>query len=563
MLANLKIENIAIIENASIDFDNGLNVMSGETGAGKSIILDSLGAILGHRTSKDLVRTGETKAKVSAIFTDVNENVINKLKEYDIDIEEDYSLLIQRLINIEGKNICKINNCPVTVSMLKNIGKELIDIHGQNDSQNLLNQERHIDFIDAIANVQEMHNEYINAFEKLKNIRKKIVNLNTNEDEKLRKVDLLKFQIDELELANIQTGEKEELLKKKKTYQNSEKILTSLNDSIDILSGSMDSEGINSLVSQVADNLENASNYVDSLSEIASKIRDISYNLEEYSSDIRSCLVEYEFNPNEIDDTEERLDTLYKLSLKYGNTEEEMLEYLSSAKNELDDIIFSDEKIKKLKLDLRIAETKANELANKLSNLRHEFANEFENQVKNELKFLDMPLIEFKVRQDKTELNENGCDIIEFLISANVGESVKPLAKIASGGELSRIMLAIKNVLSENDKIDTLIFDEIDTGVSGSASQKIAIKLSQVAKGRQVICVTHGAQIASYANNHLLIEKQVKNNKTYTQVKSLDINGRINEIARIIGGINISQLQLQNAKEMLSASNVLQEEIKK
>lgn len=557
MLANLKIENIAIIENASIDFENGLNVMSGETGAGKSIILDSLGAVLGQRTSKDLVRTGESKAKVSAMFSDVSNKIKEKLLDYDIDIEEDDSVLIQRLINLEGKNICKVNGCPVTVSMLKIIGHELINIHGQNDSQNLLNQERHIDFIDVLVDDDNLLDTYKLSYNKLQEIKQKLKNLSTNNDEKLRKVDLLKFQIEELELANIQIGEREELNKKKQAYQNSEKILENLNSSSDILSGDLDNSGVVSLITQVADNLDSASSYVNELSEVANNIREISYNLEEYSSDIRNYLLEYEFNPDDINETEERLDTLYKLSLKYGSTEEEMLDYLQNAQNKLNDIIFSDEKIEKLQQELNSAQAEAAELAERLSQSRSKTARSFEKQVKQELAFLDMPAIEFVVKQDKIELNENGCDEIEFLISANVGETVKPLAKIASGGELSRIMLAIKNVFSENDKIDTLIFDEIDTGVSGSASQKIAIKLAEVSKGRQVICVTHGAQIASYANNHLLIEKEVKNNKTYTQVKSLDIEGRKNEIARIIGGINISELQLQNAEEMLRSSKVL------
>lgn len=558
MLENLKIENVAIIEKASIDFEEGLNVMSGETGAGKSIILDSLGAVLGQRTSKDSVRTGEKKAKVTALFTNVNKNVINKLEELDVDIEEDNCVLIQRQINLEGKNVCKINGCPVTVSMLKELGHELINIHGQNDNQNLLNPEKHIDFIDSLGNYSDLHKQYQDSYFKLQDIKKSLSKLNTSEEEKLKKIDILNYQINELEMADIRIGEREDLIQKKDTYQNSEKIIKNLNISLEILNGNMDTDGANALISNVADSLENISSYIEGLENISSNIRDISYNLEEYSNDIRSYLNDFDYNPNEIDNIEERLDTLYKLSLKYGSTEEEMLEYLKNAQEQLNEIMFSDEKIQKLKLKLKSAQADAAELAERLSQSRRKVADDFEKHVESELAFLDMPSIKFVVNQEKIDLTENGCDRIEFLISANVGESVKPLAKIASGGELSRIMLAIKNVMSEKDEIGTLVFDEIDTGVSGSASQKIAIKLSQVSKGRQVICVTHGVQIASYADNHLLIKKEVKDNKTFTQVKSLSMDERVKEIARIVGGLNVSELQLKNAEEMLRSSNILQ-----
>ncbi|MEG0979964.1 MAG: DNA repair protein RecN [Oscillospiraceae bacterium] len=560
MLANLKIENIAIIESASIDFINGLNVMSGETGAGKSIILDSLGAVLGERTSKELVRTGEMNAKVSTLFVDVSQNVQQVLTELDIETEEDNSLLIQRSINLDGKNICKVNGNPVTVSMLKLIGKQLINIHGQHDSQDLLNSERHFTFVDALSENASQLLEYREAFGKMKELSSRLNSLFTNEEEKARRIDILKFQINELQQADIKVGEKEELLSQKEVYQNSEKILTCLHTAYDILNGSQDTNGATSMVSYVADNLEKVSSYVPKLSEISSAIKDISYNLEEYTTDIREMFFSFEYNQSDIEQIEERLDVLYKLSIKYGSSEEEMLSYLNNSLEELENIIFSEERIEKLKLELKNAQAQAAELAERLSQSRRSAADFFETQVKKELSFLDMPSIEFVVKQERTELNENGIDDIELLISANIGEPAKPLAKIASGGELSRIMLAIKNVLSEKDNIETLIFDEIDTGVSGRAAQKIALKLSQVSKGRQVICVTHSAQIAAYAENHLLIEKEVENNKTYTKVKSLDIDGRKLELARIIGGLKITQLQLDNAEEMLKSSNIIQED---
>ncbi len=560
MLANLKIENIAIIENASIDFIGGLNVMSGETGAGKSIILDSLNAVLGERTSKDLVRTGAKSAKVSAMFFDVSKTVQRKLEELEIETEEDHSLLIQRSINVDGKNNCRVNGCPVTVTMLKSIGNELVNIHGQHDSQALLNSDNHYAFIDALADNAILVDEYQSAFNKVKSLKKELKSLNANEEEKSKRIDFLQFQINELELADIKIGEKDELLAKKEVYQNCEKIMSYLNTSYNILNGVQDENGANSMISFAADNLEKATSYLSDLQDVSEKVRDISYNLEEYTSTIREVLMEVEYEPSEIEQTEERLDIIYKLSIKYGDSEEEMISYLNKAKAELQEIIFSDERIEKLKLELKSAEEQAAELAERLSQFRRKTADDFEKQVKYELSFLDMPSIEFIVKQDRVELNENGADNIEFLISTNIGERPKPLSKIASGGELSRIMLAIKNVLSEKDEIGTLIFDEIDTGVSGRAAQKIALKLSQVSKGRQVICVTHSAQIAAYADNHLLIEKETADNKTYTKVKSLDIDGRKMELARIIGGLSITKLQLDNAEEMLKESNIIQGE---
>lgn len=561
MLANLKIENIAIIESASIDFTSGLNVMSGETGAGKSIILDSLNAILGERTSKDLVRNGAKSAKVSAMFYDVPKKVVEKLVEFDIEPEEDNSLLIQRSINLEGKNTCRINGFPITVTMLKSIGKELVNIHGQHDSQTLLNSDNHFEFIDALAENDNLIADYKTAFNKMAKLKKELKAMNINEEEKAKRIDFLQFQINELELADIKIGEKDGLLAKKEVYQNSEKIVSHLHNAYELLNGATDENGANSMISFAADNLEKASSYLADLQEISEKVREISYNIEEFTSDIRSTLMNIEYEPSEIEQTEERLDVLYKLSLKFGDSEEEMISYLNKAKDELNEIMFSDERIEKLKLELKSAEEQAAELAERLSQVRRKTAIKFEKQVKEELAFLDMPSIEFVVNQEPIELNENGADGIEFLISTNIGEQPKPLSKIASGGELSRIMLAIKNVLSEKDEIGTLIFDEIDTGVSGRAAQKIALKLSQVSKGRQVICVTHSAQIAAYADNHLLIEKETVKNKTYTRVKSLDIEGRKMELARIIGGISITQLQLDNAEEMLKSSNIIQGEI--
>jgi DNA repair protein RecN (Recombination protein N) len=562
LLANLKIESIAIIESASIDFMAGLNVMSGETGAGKSIIIDSINAVLGHRTSKELVRTGENNAKVSALFLDVDDCVLSKLKELDILAEDDGSVVISRSIGADGKNICKINGCPVTVGMLKGVGKDLINIHGQHDNQALLNSENHCDFIDLIARHDDLLCEYKQAYHKIKELETEINMLNIDELEKVRKTDLLKHQINELELADIRVGQREELQSQREIYQNSEKIMESLQAAYLALNGGDDLIGAAGLASLCAENLENAARYVPKLNKQSQDIRTITYDLNEHVADIRDLILDFEYDKGEIEQTELRLDMLYRLSLKYGGSEEEMLDYLKKSKAELDGIMFSDQRLSKLKSQLIIANENGQELADRLSGSRRETGEIFAQKVKQELVFLNMPAIEFVVKQSTCRLNEGGQDEIEFLISANIGEPPKPLSKIASGGELSRIMLSIKNVVSSRDGTGTLIFDEIDTGVSGRAAQKIAQKLYQVSRGRQVICVTHSAQIAAYADNHLLISKDVQGSRTYTKVEPLNIEQRKEELARIMAGGTITRIQLENAQEMLSSAKIIQEDLK-
>lgn len=547
MLTSLKIENVAIIESAAIEFGCGLNVLTGETGAGKSIIIDSINAILGERTSKDIIRTGTDCAKVYAVFEDISESAKEVLCENGIDCEEDV-LIVSRIINRDGKNACRINGTPVTVNMLKAVTRELLDIHGQHDNQALLNPIRHCSFIDAFADCDALIKNYRESYFKLCDVNKKLSSFKTDESEKERRIDLLKYQIDEIETADITIGEREELTERKNFINNAQKILNSLNSAYNILK--CDNGGFD-CVSEAVYEVEKAEPYFTALSPVLEQLNNIKYEIDDVAEMLRDKLSELDVNEYELDEIESRLDLLYRLSRKYGETEEDILTYLENAREELDNITFSDEKIRLLTLRAEELTAETSDLAGKLTDVRIKTGEKLSSLISQELEFLDMPNVSFVVSRKETELSENGADEIEFLISANAGELPKPLAKIASGGELSRIMLAIKNVLADADNIDTMIFDEIDTGVSGRAAQKIAMKLRQVSAGRQVICVTHLAQIAAQGDVHLFISKSVRDGKTYTQVRTLLDENRVEEIARIMGGIEITDLQLQSAREML------------
>ncbi len=547
MLTSLKIENVAIIESAAIEFGCGLNVLTGETGAGKSIIIDSINAVLGERTSKDLIRTGTDCAKVYAVFEDVGAGIKTMLEENGID-SSDEVLIVNRTINRDGKNSCRINGCPVTVGMLKSVTKELIDIHGQHDNQSLLSPERHCDFIDNFAGHTDLIEQYRNSYSEWCEVRKKLNSFKTDDSTKEQRIDLLTYQIDEIEKSEIIVGEREELTERKNLINNSQKIIKSLNAVYDLLKS--DNGGVDCVSSALYD-LQRAEEYYPSLSETAEQLSNIKYALEDVAEEVRDRLSELDYDEYELDEIETRLDLLYKLSRKYGETEEEILNYLQKAKEELNNITFSEEKIRQLTEKENELFRVTERIADELTKARIEAGEKLSNLICEELEFLDMPDVSFVVSRKETEFTENGADEIEFLISANAGETPKPLAKIASGGELSRIMLAIKNVLADADEIGTMIFDEIDTGVSGRAAQKIALKLRQVSQGRQVICVTHLAQIASQGDVHLYISKNVRDGKTFTQVKSLIGDERAYEIARIMGGIEISELQIRSAREML------------
>ncbi len=547
MLTSLKIENVAIIESAAIEFGCGLNVLTGETGAGKSIVIDSINAILGERTSREIIRTGAQSAKVYAVFEDVNENVKAFLDENGIDCE-DGVLIINRTLNRDGKNICRLNGAPVTVSMLRELGGELIDIHGQHDSQSLLSPEKHCGFVDGFAENSGLISDYREKYRRLCEIRNSLKKLTTDESSKSQRIDFLTYQIDELEKSDITPGERDELKARKALINNSQKVMESLNTAYMALKA--DGAGID-MISNAETEIANASEYMDSLGEASEKITDIRYELDDIAELVRDAMSEIEYDPSELDDIEERLDLLYRLSKKYGETEEEMLEYLAKAREELESISFSEEKVRELQKQEKTALVEAEAAADRLTESRKTAGEKLSRAICSELEFLDMPNVRFVVKLEDIGLTENGRDGMEFLISANVGEEPKPLAKIASGGELSRIMLAIKNVLAETDGVDTMIFDEIDTGVSGRAAQKIAMKLRSASKGRQVICVTHLAQIAAQGDVHLYISKSVSDGKTYTNIKSLIEEERVSEIARIMGGMEITQLQLESAREML------------
>lgn len=548
MLTSLKIENVAIIESAAIEFGCGLNVLTGETGAGKSIVIDSINTILGERTSRDIIRTGAQSAKVYAVFEDVNERVRNFLDENGIDCE-DGVLIINRTLSREGKNVCRINGAPVTVSMLREIGGELIDIHGQHDNQSLLSPEKHCGFVDSFAGNADLITDYREKYGRLCEIRRKLKKLTTDESSKSQRIDFLTYQIDELEKAEITIGERDELKARKSLINNSQKVIESLNIAYEALKA--DGAGID-MITDAESEIANASAYMETLGEASEKITDIRYELEDIAETVRDAMTEVDFDPSELEDIDERLDLLYRLSKKYGDTEEEMLEYLEKARAELDNIAFSEERVKELQKQEKEALAETETAACKLTESRKTAGEKLSNAICSELEFLDMPNVRFVVKCSDIGLTENGKDEIEFLISANAGEEPKPLAKIASGGELSRIMLAIKNVLAETDGVDTMIFDEIDTGVSGRAAQKIAMKLRSASKGRQVICVTHLAQIAAQGDVHLYISKSVSDGKTYTNIKSLIEEERVAEIARIMGGMEITKLQLESAREMLA-----------
>lgn len=551
MLSNLKISNIAIIKEAVIDFDNGLNVLTGETGAGKSIIIDAINAILGERTSRELIRTGSNNAEVSAFFENINNDVISVLNEFGIDCEEDKSLLISRKISLDGKNLCKINGSTVTVSMLKKIGQSLINVHGQMDNHNLLNEELHYTYIDSFAENSDIIEEYLNAYNAYCTCKRRYDNLIVDEGEKARKIDLLTYQIKEIEDADIKIGEWEELEKRKKVLQNAEQLISLVSNAVEIINGNDSFSGVADMLNTVSNSLVKASAYDENLNNISDTVAEMSYNIADCASELNSFLYSLDVDPNELDIIEERLDILFKLSKKYGQSEEEILKFLENAQKELDDITFSDKLKEQLEVELNEKYEIMDKASHKLSANRQKFGEIFIESVKNELAFLDMASISFKIVQNRKAFDETGADEIYFLISANAGEEPKPLSKIASGGELSRIMLAIKNVLASKDNIQTLIFDEVDTGVSGRAAQKIGIKLKEVSKNRQVLCVTHLAQIACFADNHFLISKSESENKTYTKVESLDNNGRIHELARIIGGIEPTKLSLDAAAEMI------------
>lgn len=554
MLSNLQIENIAVIKSASIDFENGFNVMTGETGAGKSIVIDSLNAILGERTSRELIRSGADSASVCAEFQNVGDNVKNELEK--LGIEKDDTLIVSRKLTPDGKNVCRINGMPATVSMLKALGVQLVNIHGQLDNQSLLSPETHCSFIDKLAGSGRELNEFKELYSLYIKKENELKSLNTDVNEKNRRLDILNYQIEEIQKADIRPGEKDELTEKLGFLRNAEKVLDLLHTAYAALNGDGEMPGAADIAADAASKLLSAADYSSDFTETANGVNDAAMNLSAYTEELRDKIYSLDYDPNETERAEERLDVIYRLSQKYGDSEEDILAYLENAEKERDALSFSDERAEQLRAETEKAYNEALAAAKKLSVIRIEAGKKFSADVERELAFLDMPSVKFIVNDSVGELYENGIDNIEFLLSANAGEEPKPLSKIASGGELSRIMLAIKCVLSELDDIDTLIFDEIDSGVSGRAALKIAAKMKELSKTHQVICVTHLAQIAAFADEHKLISKEEKDGRTYTCIASLDYNGRKYELARIMGGLTVTQSILNSAEELLSSAEI-------
>lgn len=554
MLSNLQIENIAVIKSASIDFENGFNVMTGETGAGKSIVIDSLNAILGERTSRELIRSGADSASVCAEFQNVGDNVKNELEK--LGIEKDDTLIVSRKLTPDGKNVCRINGMPATVSMLKALGVQLVNIHGQLDNQSLLSPETHCSFIDKLAGSGRELNEFKELYSLYIKKENELKSLNTDVNEKNRRLDILNYQIEEIQKADIRPGEKDELTEKLAFLRNAEKVLDLLHTAYAALNGDGEMPGAADVAADAASKLLSAADYSSDFTETANGVNDAAMNLSAYTEELRDKIYSLDYDPNETERAEERLDVIYRLSQKYGDSEEDILAYLENAEKERDALSFSDERAEQLRAETEKAYNEALAAAKKLSEIRIEAGKKFSADVERELAFLDMPSVKFIVNDSVGELYENGIDNIEFLLSANAGEEPKPLSKIASGGELSRIMLAIKCVLSELDDIDTLIFDEIDSGVSGRAALKIAAKMKELSKTHQVICVTHLAQIAAFADEHKLISKEEKDGRTYTCIASLDYNGRKYELARIMGGLTVTQSILNSAEELLLSAEI-------
>ncbi|MBQ8861059.1 MAG: DNA repair protein RecN [Ruminococcus sp.] len=550
MLSNLYIENIAVIEKTNIDFSEGFNVLTGETGAGKSIVIDSINAVLGQRTPKNIVRNGSESAFVSATFTDVSKFAEKKAESLGFSTE-DGMIILQREMNISGRNTCRINSRPATVSALKELSSYLVNIHGQSDNAELMSPSLHLHYIDALAQNKKQLSDYRETYYEYVKVKEELENLNDDEEKRLNEIELLRYQIEELENAELKIGESESLNAEKTLLLNSDKITKSLIKSKSILDGDDDIDGVINMTDDAFSSLSIASRYQESLSDLSDRLANALYELKDITDLINDAISDIDSDPYRLEEIEERLDLIYRLSKKYGNTEEEMLSYLESAQNKLNELLDFDTNKEKLKENYEKLYNLALKKAQKLSSIRHNVAIEFASSVQKEMAFLEMPNVRLKVAFSETELSKSGVDKVEFLISVNLGEDPKPVTKIASGGELSRMMLAIKTVLASHDIVETMIFDEIDTGISGSAAQKVGMKLKEVSKDRQVMCVTHQAQIAALADCHFLINKEFVNEKTYTEVIKLDMEGRVKELARIIDGVNITQTALDHAKKLI------------
>ena len=552
MLKTLYIENIAVIEKTTIDFSHGLNVLTGETGAGKSIIIDAINAIMGQRTSKDIIRTGESSAFVSAQFEDINMSAQNALDELGFTLEDDV-LIVQRTLSQSGKNVCKINGRPATVSMLRELSKHLINIHGQHESYELFSPETHLGYIDSYGGCGELILDYRAKYNEFKILQKKLNEANTDESERLREIDLLQFQSKELFDADIQIGEEERLEAERTALMNVEKIASLLNKARMMLDGE-DSDGGVESVDIAASAMQSAASYNAEYEELSNNLTDIYHNLRDCAEGISDAIDNLENDPARLEEIEERFDLLNRLTRKYNCPADELPDLAEQMQSRLEELLNYDKNRDDLIDACEKAEAEAFKKAEELSAKRQTAAKTFAENVREEMRFLNMPNVELIPQFQTTGLTSDGIDKVELLISANPGETPRPVAKIASGGELSRMMLAIKTVLAATDDVDTLIFDEVDTGISGSAAEKVGLKLKEVSKDSQVLCVTHQAQIAALADYHYLIDKRVDSGRTFTVVTELDRDARVRELARIIGGVNITQAAISHAEDMLGTN---------
>ena len=549
MLSSLQIENVAVIQKAEVHFEPGLNVLTGETGAGKSILIDSINAILGNRTSKDLVRTGAAKAVIRAAFEQVPSAVLDKLEQSGYERSE--ALLLSREITAEGKSSCRINGMPATAAVLRELCGGLININGQHDSVGLLNPAHHLGILDDYAQNRTVLQEYYTLYRDLVRVKRELDALITDETEKQRKIDLLQYQVQEIEDAGLTAGEEQTLENRRKVLSNASAIRDRLAQSYALLSGSDDAAGAVDLLGEASNAVDAAAQLDSALAAAAGQLLDLYYNAKDVAADLIGRLDAYDTNDAELDEVEQRLDLLYRLKRKYGSTVEDVIAFGQKAREELDNIQNSQQRYDTLQAEKLRLYAKAREKAEVLTQTRLKAFEELNTRISGTLDFLNMPGVRMTLRHTRGPLASHGQDSVEFYISTNPGEAPKPLAKIASGGELSRITLAIKNAMADKDAVPTVIYDEIDSGVSGKAAGRIGEVLRQSAQGHQILCITHTAQIAALADCHLLIQKNVSNERTYTEIHPLDENGRVEALARLISGDHVTELSRANAREML------------
>lgn len=557
MLEVLHIENIAIIEEADIRFEPGFNALTGETGAGKSIVIDALSAVLGQRTSRELIRTGADKAFVSAVFSGIDA----ASEQLGIAPEEDGSLLLQREIGSDGKSTCRVNGRPVTVGQLKALGSRLLNIHGQHDGQQLLDEEQHLVFLDSFGNLETLISAYTEKYNTFTDIQRKIQSLEMDESEKARRVDTLTYQINELERAKLRPGEEEELSARRNLLRNAEKFISTVSEADYALNGDDSGDGALGLLRRAQDAVGAVRHLDDDYARLYERMEALYSEAYDVAATIEDKREGFDFSPNELDDVESRMDQLYRLKKKYGPSVEDMLAYLERCRAELEQIEYAGDTLARLEQARTKAEKAAMTAARALSDGRRQAAERLSTQILEELRQLDMGKIRFAVDITEKPLGADGIDQVRFLMSANVGEELRPIHKIASGGELARIMLAMKNVLSEQDMVGTLVFDEVDTGVSGRAAQKVAEKMARISRRKQVLCVTHLPQLAAMADTHFSVEKGEKNGRTYTAVQRLDREQRRQELARLTGGSHVSQTMLDGAEELLAEAEKFRDSI--